>query len=315
MVGNNRITKKKSKKKKWLLIILSVILVIILAIAGFVISVYMDAQKTVDGQIHQAVDTIDTDIAKEKIENEEQLNVLLLGTDQRGDDPGRSDALMVLSLNPADDSLQIVSIPRDTRTEIIGRGTQDKINHAYAFGGVDMTIDTVENFLDVELDYYVRINMEGLEGLVDAVGGITVQNEIDWIDTGYYEEGYHYTEGELNLNGAETMGFVRMRKQDPDGDFGRTKRQRKVIEGIINQGASVGSVTKIGDILDVLGNNVATNMDFSDMQDLFLNYNNTRHNVSNYMMQGKGTTIDGIYYLSVSDEEITKVHDMIKKTN
>lgn len=315
MVGNNRITKKKSKKKKWLLIILIAILVVFLAIAGFVISVYMDAQQTVDGQIHQGVDTIDTDVTKEKIENEEQLNVLLLGTDQRGDDPGRTDALMVLSLNPADDSLQIVSIPRDTRTEIVGRGTQDKINHAYAFGGVDMTIDTVENFLDVDLDYYVRINMEGLEGLVDAVGGITVQNEIDWVDTGYYQKGFHYTEGELNLNGAETMGFVRMRKQDPDGDFGRTKRQRKVIEGIINQGASIGSVTKIGDILEVLGNNVATNMDFSDMQDLFMNYSNTRHNVNNYMMQGQGTTIDSIYYLSVSDEEIAKVHDMIKKTN
>ncbi|WP_112181932.1 MULTISPECIES: LCP family protein [Paraliobacillus] len=315
MVDVKRTTKKKSKKKKWLLIMLSVILVIVLAIVGFVISVYMDAQQTVDSQIHQPVDTIDTDIAKEKIENQEQLNVLLLGTDQRGDDPGRSDALMVLSLNPADNSLQIVSIPRDTRTEIIGRGTEDKINHAYAFGGVDMTIDTVENFLDVELDYYVQINMEGLEGLVDAVGGITVQNEIDWVDTGYYKEGYHYAEGELNLNGAETMGFVRMRKQDPDGDFGRTKRQRKVIEGIINQGASIGSVTKIGDILDVLGDNVATNMDFSDMQDLFLNYSNTRQNVSNYMLQGQGTTIDGIYYLSVSDEEIAKVHDMIKKTN
>ncbi|MDL4842656.1 LCP family glycopolymer transferase [Aquibacillus rhizosphaerae] len=309
--------KKRNKSKKpmklWLKITLITVLVIALGGAGFVYSIYNDAKQTVDGKIHQQVTTIDTTLTKKKIKDEKPLNILLLGVDQRGDDAGRSDALMVLSLDPQNDSMQLVSIPRDTRTEIVGRGNQDKINHAYAFGGVDMTIDTVENLLEIDLDYYVSMNMEGLSDMVNAVGGITVDNQLDWVDTGYYEEGFHYASGTLELNGPQTMGYVRMRYQDPNGDFGRTARQRQVIKAIVDEGASIGSVNKIGDMIDVLGDNVVTNMDFSDMQNLLLNYGNTRNNMVSYMMQGQGTKIDGIYYLVVSDDEIQKVHDMIKK--
>lgn len=115
------------------------------------------------------------------------------------------------------------------------------------------------------------------------------------------------------MDGDKTMAYVRMRKQDPDGDFGRNERQRKVIQGIIEQGASVGSVGKINDYIDVLGNNMATNMDFDDMKSLLNGYRKTRQNIVSYQMKGSGTNIDGIYYLMVPDEEIAKVHGMIKK--
>src|SRR5699024_11700178 len=150
------------------------------------------------------------------------LNILLLGVDERKYDSGRSDALMVLSLNPKDDSMQLVSIPRDTRTTIVGKGFEDKINHAYAFGGSDMSVATVENFLNIELDHYVRMNMEGLKELVDKLGTITVDNEIAWND-GKYD----FNTGPVEMDGDKTMAYVRMRKQDPDGDFGRTERQRR----------------------------------------------------------------------------------------
>ncbi|UFT98703.1 LCP family protein [Radiobacillus kanasensis] len=305
-------TKKKSKR--WLKITIGMVVVLLLTTGGYAYSIYHDAKQTVSKEIHQQVDTIDTEITKEKIKEQERLNILLLGVDERDSDSGRSDALMVMSLDPKTDSMQLVSIPRDTRTEIVGRGTEDKINHAYAFGGVDMSIDTVENFLDIELDYYVRINMEGLTDMVDAVGGITVNNEIDWYDEGYYQKGYHFEEGEIQLDGAKAIGFVRMRHFDPEGDFGRTKRQRQVIQGIIEQGASIASVNKIDNILDVLGDNVVTNMDFADMQDLFANYRDTRQNFTSYMVQGEGTSIDGTYYLVVSDDEIAKVHSMLEKS-
>ncbi|WP_370512354.1 LCP family protein [Planomicrobium sp. CPCC 101110] len=76
---------------------------------------------------------------------------------------------MVVSINPADDKIQIISIPRDTRTLIVGKGNEGKINHAYAFGGTDMSIVTVENLLDIDLDYYIEVNMEGLSDMVDAL--------------------------------------------------------------------------------------------------------------------------------------------------
>lgn len=299
-------SERKKSRKLWLKIPLAIILILVLGGGAYAFSIYNNAKSTVNDKINEPVDTIDTKKAKKKMKATEPLNILLLGVDQRGGDRGRSDALMVLSLNPKEDTMQLVSIPRDTRTIIVGKGVQDKINHAYAFGGADMSVATVENFLDIDLDYYVRMNMEGLEDLVDQLGTIHVDNEVEWDDGNY-----HFTKGPVEMDGDKTMHFVRMRKQDPAGDFGRTERQRKVIEGIIDKGASVGSVNKINGVIDVLGNNMATNMDFDDMKDLLFGYKDVRKNVNSYMMQGSGTSMGGIYYYQVPAEEVAKVHEMI----
>ncbi len=301
---------KRKKKRTWLKVTLSIIAVLIIAVAATGIYAANKAKTTVN-TMQKDSDSIDKKQSATKVKDQEKLNVLLLGVDQREDDAGRSDALMVMSLDPANNSMKLISIPRDSRTEIVGHGTTDKINHAYAFGGVDMAIDTVENFLNTDIDYFAEMNMEGLSDFVDAVGGITVNNQLDWIDEGYYEKGYHYAQGEIQLDGPKAMGYVRMRHLDPDGDFGRNARQRQVIQAVIDKGASINSVSKIDDILGALGNNVETNMDFSTMTDLFKNYRNVRQNSENYQMQGTGTTIDNVYYYEVSQEERDKVHDMI----
>ncbi|WP_404454933.1 LCP family protein [Oceanobacillus kapialis] len=301
-----RRSERKKPRRLWLKIPLIVILLLVIGVGVYAFSLYNDAKNTVNEKMNEPVDSIDTAVTKKKVQDLEPLNILLMGVDARGADRGRSDALMVLSLDPGSDRMQLISIPRDTRTTIVGRGTQDKINHAYAFGGPDMSVATVENFLDIELDYYVRMNMEGLAELVDELGTITVNNELTWNDGTY-----NFTPGPVEMDGDKTMAFVRMRKQDNSGDFGRTKRQRQVIEGIVDRGASVGSVSKIGGVLDVLGNNMATNLDFEDMKNLFSNYRNVRNNVDTYMVQGSGQTIDGIYYYMVPDEEVQKVHSMI----
>ena len=79
----------------------------------------------------------------------------------------------------------MLSLPRDTRTDIIGHGTIDKMNHAYAYGGIPMSIKTVEGFLDIPIDYYVKMNMEGFQEIVNAVGGVTVENDMDLAYKGY----------------------------------------------------------------------------------------------------------------------------------
>ncbi|WP_339226912.1 LCP family protein [Oceanobacillus sp. FSL K6-2867] len=297
----------KKSRKLWLKIPLILIGLLVLGGGAYAFSIYNNAAKTVNEKMHEPVKSIDRETTKKKMEATEHLNILLLGIDSQEGTSGRSDALMVLSLDPTDDSMKLISIPRDTRTTIAGKGIEDKINHAHAFGGTEMSIETIENFLDIELDYYVRMNMDGLSELVNELGTITVDNEIAWND-GTYD----FNAGPVELDGDKTMAFVRMRKQDPNGDFGRTSRQRQVIEGIINKGASVGSVTKINSTIDVLGNNMATNLDFDDMKKLLSGYKNTRNNVESYQLQGNGTTIDGVYYLIVSGEEIEKVRGMIE---
>ncbi|MBR3120601.1 LCP family protein [Oceanobacillus profundus] len=302
-----RKSNQKKSRKLWLKIPLILIGVIVLGVGAYAISIYNNVAKTVNEKMHEPVDSIDRETTKKKMKATEKLTILLLGIDSQEGTSGRSDALMVLSLDPTDDSMQLISIPRDTRTTIVGKGTEDKINHAHAFGGTDMSIATVENLLDIELDYYVRMNMDGLSELVDELGTITVDNEIAWNDGTN-----NFNVGPVELDGDQTMAFVRMRKQDPNGDFGRTSRQRQVIEGIINKGASVGSVTKINSTIDILGNNMATNLDFDDMKKLLSGYKDTRNNVVSYQLQGDGTTIDGIYYLIVTGEEIAKVRGMLE---
>ncbi|MEC5423219.1 LCP family protein [Virgibacillus sp. C22-A2] len=303
-------TDRKKPKRLWLKVPLIIILLLALGGGSYAFFVYNNAKQTVNDKMHEPVESIDDEVVKGKTKAQEPLNILLLGIDARSSESGRSDALMILSLNPKNDSMQLISIPRDTRTQIVGKGFEDKINHAYAFGGTGMSIASVENFLDIELDYYVRMNMDGLEELVNELGTITVNNEIAWND-GKYD----FDLGPVEMDGDKTMHFVRMRKQDPNGDFGRTTRQRQVVEGIVKRGASIGSITKIDSMIDILGNNMATSMDFDDMKKLLSGYKDTRKNFISYQMTGKGTTIDGIYYLVVPEEEIEKVNGMIGEMN
>lgn len=301
-------TKRRKSRKLWLKIPIIIIILLVLGVGIYAFTVYNNAKKTVNDKMHDPVESIDLDLTKKKVKATEPLNILLMGIDTEESDQGRADALMVLTLDPQQDAMQLVSIPRDTRTAIAGKGIEDKINHSYAFGGSDMTVATVENLLDVEMDYYVSMNMSGMKELVDQLGGITVNNEIAW-----NEGKYDFTEGLTDLDGDKAMAFVRMRKQDPDGDFGRNKRQRKVIQGIVDKGASVGSVNKINGVIDILGDNMATNLDFDDMKKLLSGYKDTRKNFTDYQIEGNGTKINGVYYLIVPDEEIAKVHGMIEE--
>lgn len=300
------INNTKKSKKWWILTPIIIILVLILAVVIYAWIVLGGIKNTVDNKMYEPTASIDTGLTEKKLSNNENLNVLLLGIDAETSDSGRSDAMMVMTLKPGQDELQLISIPRDTRTTIVGRGTVDKINHAYAFGGADMSINTVENFLGIDLDYFVRINMSGLEELVNELGPITVNNDLEWQDSTY-----NFTLGPLEMDGDKTMSYVRMRKQDTTGDFGRTERQRKVIEGIIKEGAKIQNVTRIGEVMNILGNNMGTNMEYNNMVRLFMNYNNTFNNFESYQVQGSGAMIDGIYYYIVSDDEVINVRNMI----
>lgn len=302
--------KRESKKKKrtWVKVLGIVALLLFVGAGAYIYSVYHSLTKAVD-TMHQPIDREKSDRREEQVtlEKKDPFSILILGVDQREGDSGRSDTTIVLTVNPNLNSIKMLSIPRDTRTEIVGRGTQDKINHAYAFGREEMAMNTVENFLDIPIDYYVRVNMEGFKDIVDAVGGIQVNNTLS-----FSQDGNNFNEGLISLNGDQALSFVRMRKQDPQGDFGRQQRQRQVIQGVVNRGASFSSLTKFDDIFGALGKNVKTNITFDEMVDIQANYKNAAKNIEQLQMTGKGTTIDSIYYLVVSEEEKARVQNELK---
>ncbi|KKK38777.1 trascriptional regulator [Mesobacillus campisalis] len=297
---------EKKRKRKWLRITGIIFLLLFVAVGAYVFSVYRS--------LTAAVETMHEPVERERQQREitfkekEPFAVLMLGVDEREGDKGRSDTIIALTINPEKNSVKMLSIPRDTRTEIIGRGFQDKINHAYAFGGVEMSMDTVENFLDIPIDYYLKVNMEGFKDIVDAVGGITVNN-----DFAFTQDKITFDQGTLDLNGEEALAYVRMRKQDPQGDFGRQKRQRQVIQGVVNKGASLTSLTKFDDIFKALGSNVKTNVTFNEMVDIQSNYKAAAGNIEQMKLEGSGTTIGGIYYLQVSAEEQQRVQAELKE--
>ena len=138
---------------------------------------------------------------------QDPFSVLVLGVDEREGDKGRSDTMIVMAVNPKLKTTKMVSIPRDTYTEIVGHGTTDKLNHAYAFGGIQMSLDSVENLLDIPIDYVMEVNMEGFKTIVDTVGGISVNNPFE-----FTQDSIHYAAGDITLDGKEALSYVRMRK-------------------------------------------------------------------------------------------------------
>jgi LCP family protein required for cell wall assembly len=209
----------------------------------------------------------------------------------------RSDSMVLLTVNPTEQSTKMLSIPRDSYTEIIGKGKKDKINHAYAFGGIEMTINTLENILNVPIDYYIEVNMEGFKDIVDAVGGVTVNNPF-----AFKYEGVQFPEGIIDLNGEKALKYSRMRYDDPNGDFGRQHRQRQVLQAVIQRGANADSLANYGDILQAIQKNVRTNMTVEDMYNIQKKYRDASKHIEEIQVPGKGTKMDGIYYYIVSDQ-------------
>lgn len=305
-MGSN---KEGTKKRTWLRVIGIVVLFLLIGIGAYAYSIFHSLTTAVN-TMHKPIDRTISEKRTEEItlEKKEPFSVLMLGVDEREGDKGRSDTIIVLTVNPNINSIKMLSIPRDTRTEIVGHGTVDKMNHAYAFGGEEMSINTVENFLDIPIDYYVKINMEGFMDIVNAVGGITINNPF-----AFSEHGYEFKKGEITLDGEQALIFVRMRKQDPSGDYGRQQRQRLVIQGVIDKGASASSLTRFDDIFEVLGKNVKTNLSFGQMIDIQKNYKDTRHNLEQIQLEGIGQYINSISYQIVSEEEQVRVQNELKE--
>ncbi|MCD7034506.1 LytR family transcriptional regulator [Metabacillus sp. GX 13764] len=301
-----RSTKQKKKSKKWLWISLSVIGILVLAVGGYVFYLFKSATDTVANINETTKPGVTTPVNDMK--SKQPLAILLMGVDERQGDAGRSDSLIYITVNPNKKTMEMVSIPRDTRTEIVGRGTQDKINHAYAFGGTEMAINTVKHFLNgLPVNYFVKVNMESFKDIVDAVGGVEVNNDLD-----FTYEGTHFTKGPIQLNGTNALRFSRMRYDDPRGDWGRQLRQRSIIEAVIKKGADISSITKFGDLFKVVQDNVKTNLTFDNMWDIQENYKDARGHIEQHQINGKGVKIDKIYYLEVPDKERLAIIDSLR---
>ncbi|WP_458103340.1 LCP family glycopolymer transferase [Enterococcus faecalis] len=296
-----------SKGKKIFAIIFGIILVLFLAVVGMGAKLYWDVSKSMD----KTYETVERSKKSQvNLNNKEPFSVLLLGIDT-GDDgrveQGRSDTTIVATVNPRDKQTTLVSLARDTYVDIPGQGKQDKLNHAYAFGGASLTMDTVENYLNIPINHYVSINMAGLKELVNAVGGIEVNNNLT-----FSQNGYDFTIGKISLDGEQALSYSRMRYEDPNGDYGRQERQRKVIEGIVQKVLSLNSVSNYQEILTAVSDNMKTDLSFDDMKKIALDYRSAFGKVKQDQLQGTGFMQDGVSYQRVDEQELNRVQQELK---
>ncbi len=244
------------------------------------------------------------------------VSILLLGVEDysSGGKGGRSDTLMVATFNPADQTMKLLSIPRDTRVEVPGEGL-DKINHSFSKGGKELTIETVEDFLEIPIDYYATVNFDGFKNIVDIVGGITVDVPFDFEQNSDdpKAEKLQFFEGPMELNGRYALAYARMRLQDPNNDIGRNERQQQVVKAIIDEIASAGTLLKVDQLTDEVGKNVETNMKVSELLGFYQKYSGfSTSNIETIKLDGVGEYIGGVSYWLPEEESIIKVQDELK---
>ncbi len=210
--------------------------------------------------------TIKEVIVKEVDISKKPFTVLISGIDIAGSINlrSRSDVNILMVVNPGTNKILTISIPRDTYTQLgCKTGDYDKLTHSGIYG-VNCTVKTIENLLDIDINYYVRVNFTSLTKLVDVIGNINVYSKYSFTT----EDGSHFVSGMNSLNSAEALTFARARHQFESGDIQRGLNQQEVIKGIIGKLLSPSTFTKIEGIIKAVGKSIDTNFTTDDLSKL-----------------------------------------------
>ena len=293
--------------------ILILLILVGAALAGKVVN---DINQTLENVTQQEVQIKNIRTNKVDIAQGDPINVLLIGTDEskerteQNGDVSRSDTMILVSLNPQTKSTKLLSIPRDAMTLIDGVSTPDKINHAFAYGGAELTIATVQEFLDVPIDYYAVINMDGLVELIDAIGGIEVTSPLT-----FEYRGTGFVEGETReVNGLKAMNFARMRYDDPEGEIGRQNRQKLVIKAVIDKAISANTLTTYPEILKVVSRNVQTNVNLTTALEISQAYLPALENISSLSFESmEDMYLNEVFYFYIPLNARVKIANEIRQ--
>ncbi|MGG0657722.1 LCP family protein [Rummeliibacillus pycnus] len=320
---NSRIQAKKErkapkKKKRLILKSFLILITLMLVSAGsYAFYLYKQGEKAANKAFDKDNTRVKSELRDAKVEPlKDNISILFVGIDdsekrEQGSDHSRSDSLMLATLNNKDKSVKLLSIPRDSYVYIPYVGRNDKITHAHAYGGTQATIDTVENLLDVPVDYYYRLNFDSFIQIVDALGGIEVNvpyemHELDEND----KRTVNLKPGMQTLNGREALALARTRHQD--NDIKRGERQQMILEAIIKKASSVSSLTKYDDILAAVGNNMKTNMTFGEMKSLAAYLKNGMPKVDSLSLKGYDDMSTGVYYYKLDTNNLAEIKQTLQ---
>ena len=296
--------RRTRSKSRLVLFTFLVVCFITAAVAGAMLatSSIFEKKKTPVTQIDKERENPSPELIKAR----DKATILVMGVDVREDDVGRSDTLMVATVDPHTDQATLLSIPRDTRVRIYGYG-YDKINAAYAFGGEPLTEKTVENFLGIDIDHYVIVNVHSFVKIIDAIGGVDIYvpkrmyYEDPWDDDGGLLIDLY--PGQQHMDGKTAVTYVRYR--DEEGDIGRVKRQQQFMEACLDKVTSPEIITHIPEIIREVMYAVETDMSFRELLELAGTLKAAQSNgLVTDMVPGYPLYIDDISYWIPDVEEI-----------
>ncbi|MGR8809353.1 LCP family glycopolymer transferase [Leuconostoc citreum] len=333
--GNGRPPKKPRRRRRiwrWLLA-----LVLLLAVIGGVVF------ATVLNNVHQSINKMQrsADITKARqvsqvIKDGKPFSMLVLGTDTgalKRDRTGLTDSMMLITVNPKTKTTTMMSIPRDIMMSISGAENTfpQKLNAAFPIAGVGASMLTLQNYLNVPIDFYVLVNMGGLEKLIDQVGGVKVASpltftytpEADTTPATYKffkdQEKFEYAKDGKNfktyttMNGDAALSFSRMRYDDPQGDYGRQLRQRLVLKALLKKSASISTLMN-AKFMASISTNVETDMTYADIMNLAKKYMPATKNQVSDHMQGVGDMYGGVSYQMVPESEKQRVTNKLRQS-
>jgi polyisoprenyl-teichoic acid--peptidoglycan teichoic acid transferase len=307
--GNQSHFKRQRHKGAWI----SFFIILVLLVTGLFIAhnMYVNMKNAAD-KAYQPGLKVKTRNVSSLIAQNKPVSILLLGTDTGAlgrHDTGRTDTIILANINPKKQTIYLTSIPRDTKVTVPGDSQPyEKINAAYTIGGASSAVQTVQNLLQVPIDFYAIINMGGLEKMVNAVGGVTVTPPLT-----FHYEAANVTKGkEVTLNGAQALAYSRMRHQDPLGDYGRQTRQRQVLQKLVIKGMNISSLPRYKEILSSVSGKLKTDMKFDDMVALRERYGDATHHIKSQTLQGETAVVDGIDYEVPSESELLSISNSIR---
>ena len=294
--------KKKSLTKKIVVTVIIALAILVILVAAFIFYKLF----SLNNSINNPLDREHSALRDKPREQGDPISIVLFGIDDdevRKQENGgqRSDSIVLLSINPEDKKTEMISVPRDTHAEIVGKDTEEKINHAYAYGGPAMAVKSVEKLMDVPIDHYASINMDGVSTLIDEINGVDVVSNSDFkVRDHVFEKGKKH-----HMNGDEALAFMRSRKEaGAGGDEGRQARQQLVIEAVAKKSLKPSSIPKINTIFDAVEDNIMTDLSLTELNDIRSDYQSAQETVNRHTLKGENTMgDDGLYYFYPGDNE------------
>jgi len=246
--------------------------------------------------------------------SQKSITFLMMGIDSndfKESSSVRSDTIMLFNVDKSSGEINILSIPRDTRATIEGRKNQEKINHSFAYGGPELTLDSVSKLLGIDLEYYIVVDYKMVKEYVDLIGGIDFYVPMDMnysdpvADPPLYIE---LKEGQQVLDGDKALQYLRFRKGYKDADLGRINAQQEFVKELISQSISFKNVFKIPSMVSLYNQNVSTNIPLSKISEFGLSsFKYDLSKLRNETLPGSPKNISGISYYIHAEEETNQL--------